>query len=162
MTTTNKPLVFHIEKNDINPFTGKDFIAFLQAAFEKATGEKMPTSYSIKELEPLFVNDEYGKVFWTKQVAIHVLVLRLKEDYGIELHDYQKFDKNLLVVVIEDLELFKLGVRRLLDNLIDPDRKYLLYRIFIKSRMTMTFEEKLEYYKNKTAEEIARKKSSKK
>ncbi|HEM3649342.1 TPA: hypothetical protein U1C40_002019 [Streptococcus suis] len=94
----------------------------------------------------------YGteKEFWTKQVAVHVLVLRLKEDYGIELHDYQKFGKNSLIIVIEDLELFELGVTRLLDDLIDPNRKYLLYRIFIKSRMTMTFEERLEAARKKS------------
>lgn len=150
MTETKKPLVYSINKNDANPLTGKALIVFLQVALEETTGEIVPTAYSIKELEPLFLNDEHGKEFWTKPLAIHVLELRLKEDYGIEIHDYQKFGKNLLVLVIEDLELFELGMTRLLDDLIDPNRKYLLYRIFIKSRLTMTFEERLEAAKKKS------------
>ena len=48
-------------------------------------------------------------------------------------------------------------VINLFHNLLDPDKKYLIYRDFIKTYLNMTPIEKIEFFKKKTVEEIAAK-----
>ncbi|HEN7405676.1 hypothetical protein IR123_01990 [Streptococcus sp. 19428wC2_LYSM12] len=160
MTNKNKPLVYSISQP--TSFSGKDLIGFLQIAHKEATGEFISSSWPLSIIEPSFLEDESGNDFWTKELALHILEYRLKEDYDIKFHEYQKDGENLLVLVIEDLKLFKSGLVRLLDDLLNPNKKYLLYRMFIKTYRTMSVQEKLEYHQKKMREEIARKKSSKK
>lgn len=136
MTNTKKPLVYSIPQP--TSFSGKDLIGFLQIAHKEATGEFISSSWPLSIIEPSFLEDESGDDFWTKELALHILEYRLKEDYDIKFHEYQKDEKNLLVLVIEDLKLFKSGLVRLLDDLLNPNKKYLLYRMFIKTYRTMS------------------------
>ncbi|MCW1063396.1 hypothetical protein OJ587_12210, partial [Streptococcus anginosus] len=80
---------------------------------------------------------------------------RLKDNYNIRFIQ-EKLD---LYIIIEDLEAFRLGCSQLVEDLVNPNKKYLLYRDFIKTYRNMLPHEKIEFFKKKTAEEIARKKA---
>lgn len=156
MNKINQPLVYKIEQPE--PFSGRALVGFLQIAHKEATGEFLSLAWPLSVIEPLILEDEQGQEFWTKDLSINVLEIRLKNNYNIRFLR-KDFD---LYIIIEDLKAFRLGFSQLVEDLVNPNKKYLIYHDFIKTIRNMLPEEKLEYYKKKTAEEIARKKSSEK
>ena len=80
--------------------------------------------------------------------------MRLKDNYDIHLIQKSPY----ILLVIEDIDSFKTGVIKLFNDLLDPDKKYLIYRDFIKTYRNMTPIEKIDFFKKKTVEGIAAKK----
>ena len=60
-----------------------------------------------------------------------------------------------ILLVVEDIDTSKTGIINLFHDLLDPDKKYLIYRDFIKTYRNMTPIEKIEFFKKKNVEEIA-------
>ncbi len=160
MTNEKRPLVYRLKQP--TPFSGKELIKLLQTALYEATGEVLRSAYPLDVIEPLFIADEQGQEFWSKDLSINVLEIRLKDNYNIRFHRKDRERISNLFIIIEDIESFKTGFSRLVEDLTDPDKKYLIYHDFIKTYRNMLPYEKIEFFKKKTAEEIARKKSSKK
>ncbi|MGT2935441.1 hypothetical protein ACVR0P_06195 [Streptococcus castoreus] len=156
MTNTNKPFVYKIPQP--SPFSGKELIGFLQVAHRAATGEFLVAAYPLDMIEPLILEDEQGQEFWTKDLSINVLEIRLKDNYNIR---FLRKDSDLYII-IEDLGAFKVGFNKLVEDLTNPDKKYLIFHDFIKTYRNMLPHEKIEFHQKKMREEIARKKSSKK
>lgn len=156
MTNTNKPLVYKIPQP--SPFSGKELIGFLQVAHKAATGDYLASAYPFNIIESLILEDEQGQEFWTKDLSINVLEIHLKDNYNIR---FLRKDSDLYII-IEDLDTFKVGFNKLVEDLTNPDKKYLIYHDFIKTYRNMLPHEKIEFYQKKMREEIARKKSSKK
>lgn len=80
--------------------------------------------------------------------------IRLKDNYNIHLIQKSPY----ILLVIEDIDTFKTGVINPFNDLLDPDKKYLIYRDFIKTYRNMTPIEKIEFCKKRTVEKIADKK----
>lgn len=156
MTNKNKPFVYKIPQP--TPFSGKELIGFLQVAHKAATGDYLASAYSFNIIESLILEDEQGQEFWTKDLSINVLEIRLKNNYNIRFLR-KDFD---LYIIIEDLDTFKVGFNELVEDLTNPDKKYLIFHDFIKTYRNMLPHEKIEFHQKKMREEIARKKSSKK
>ena len=156
MTNTNEPLVYKILQP--TPFSGKELIGFLQIIHKKTTGEYLSSAWPLSIIETSILEDEQGQEFWTKDLSINVLEIRLKDNYNIRFIQ-EKLD---LYIIIEDLEAFRLGCSQLVEDLVNPNKKYLVYRDFIKTYRNMLPHEKIEFHQKKIREEIARKKSSKK
>lgn len=156
MTNTNKPLVYKISQPI--PFSGKELIGFLQIVHKKTTGEYLSSAWPLSIIETSILEDEQGQEFWTKDLSINVLEIRLKDNYNIRFIQ-EKLD---LYIIIEDLEAFRLGCSQLVEDLVNPNKKYLVYRDFIRAYRNMLPHEKIEFHQKKIREEIARKKSSKK
>lgn len=152
MTNTNKPLVYKIPQPIL--FSGKHLIGFLQFVHKEATGEYLSSAWPLS----IILEDEQGHEFWTKDLSINVLEIRLKDNYNICFRRI----KSDLYIIIENLEVFKLGYSQLVEDLVNPNKKYLIYRDFIKTYRNMLLHEKIEFHQKKMREEIARKKSSKK
>ena len=152
MNKMNKPLIYKIKQPDT--FSGKTLLVFLQLAFKEITGNYLTSAYPFSIIKPYFISDEQGETFWSNALAINVLEIRLKDNYNIQLIQKSPY----IFLVIEDIDSFKTGVIKLINDLLDPDKKYLIYRDFIKTYHNMTPIEKIEFFKKKTAEEIARKK----
>ena len=145
-------MIYKIKQPDT--FSGKTLLVFLQLAFKEITGNYLTSAYPLSIIEPYFISDEQGETFWSNALAINVLEIRLKDNYNIQLIQKSPY----IFLVIEDIDSFKTGVIKLINDLLDPDKKYLIYRDFIKTYHNMTPIEKIEFFKKKTAEEIARKK----
>ena len=156
MTNTNKPLVYKISQP--TPFSGKELIGFLQIVHKETTGEDLLPACPLSIIETSILEDEQGQEFWTKDLSINVLEIRLKDNYNIRFIQ-EKLD---LYIIIEDLEAFRLGCSQLVEDLVNPNKKYLVYRDFIRDYRNMLPHEKIEFHQKKIREEIARKKSSKK
>lgn len=156
MTNTNKLLVYKISQP--TPFSGKELIGFLQIVHKKTTGEYLSSAWPLSIIETSILEDEQGQEFWTKDLSINVLEIRLKDNYNIRFIQ-EKLD---LYIIIEDLEAFRLGCSQLVEDLVNPNKKYLVYRDFIRAYRNMLPHEKIEFHQKKIREEIARKKSSKK
>ncbi|MDK8091549.1 hypothetical protein QP686_06810 [Streptococcus intermedius] len=156
MTNTNEPLVYKISRP--TPFSGKELIGFLQIVHKKTTGGYLSSAWPLSIIETSILEDEQGQEFWTKDLSINVLEIRLKDNYNIRFIQ-EKLD---LYIIIEDLEAFRLGCSQLVEDLVNPNKKYLVYRDFIKTYRNMLPHEKIEFHQKKIREEIARKKSSKK
>ena len=156
MTNTNTPLVYKISQP--TPFSGKELIGFLQIVHKKTTGEYLSSAWPLSIIETSILEDEQGQEFWTKDLSINVLEIRLKDNYNIRFIQ-EKLD---LYIIIEDLEAFRLGCSQLVEDLVNPNKKYLVYRDFIRAYRNMLPHEKIEFHQKKIREEIARKKSSKK
>ena len=151
MNNINKPLVHKIKHPDT--FSGKTLLAFLQSVFKEITGNYLTSAHPLSIIEPYFNSDEQGESFWLNALAINVLEIRLKDNYNIHLIQKSPY----ILLVIEDIDTFKTGVINLFNDLLDPDKKYLIYRDFIKTYRNMTSIEKIEFFKKKTVEEIAAK-----
>ena len=156
MNKINQPVVYKIEQSE--PFSGRALISFLEIAHKEATGEFLSLAWPLSVIEPFILEDEQGNEFWTKDLSTNVLEIRLKDNYNIRF--LRK--KSNLYIIIEDLKAFRQGFSQLVEDLVNPNKKYLLYRDFIKTYRNMLPHEKIEFFKKKTAEEIARKKASKK
>lgn len=152
MNNINKPLVHKIKQP--GTFSGKILLGFLQSAFKEITENYIPSAYPLSIIEAYFTSDEQGELFWSNALAINVLEIRLKDNYNIHLIQKSPY----ILLVIEDIDSFKTGVIKLFNDLLDPDKKYLIYRDFIKTYRNMTPIEKIEFFKKKTVEEIAAKK----
>ena len=152
MNNINKPLVHKIKQP--GTFSGKILLGFLQSVFKEITGNYIPSAYPLSIIEPYFTSDEQGESFWSNALAINVLEIRLKYNYNIHLIQKSPY----ILLVIEDIDSFKTGVIKLFNDLLDPEKKYLIYRDFIKTYRNMTPVEKIDFFKKKTVEGIAAKK----
>ena len=156
MSNTNKPLVYKIPQP--TPFSGKHLIGFFQIVHKEATGEYLSSAWPLSIIEPSILEDDQGQENWSKDLSINVLEIRLKDNYNIR---FLRKDSDLYII-IEDLDTFKVGFNKLVEDLTNPDKKYLIYHDFIKTYRNMLPHEKIEFHQKKMREEIARKKSSKK
>lgn len=143
MNNINKPLVHKIKQPDT--FSGKTLLGFLQSVFKEITGNYLTSAYPLSIIEPYFTSDEQGESFWSNALAINVLEIRLKDNYNIHLIQKSPY----ILLVIEDIDSFKTGVIKLFNDLLDPDKKYLIYRDFIKTYRNMTPIEKIEFSKRR-------------
>ncbi|KAA9323582.1 hypothetical protein SABVI_1692 [Streptococcus anginosus] len=138
----------------ISPRYYPEDISYLNLRYNDKDLPALPLSI----IETSILEDEQGQEFWTKDLFINVLEIRLKDNYNIRFIQ-EKLD---LYIIIEDLEAFRLGCSQLVEDLVNPNKKYLVYRDFIRAYRNMLPHEKIEFHQKKIREEIARKNSSKK
>lgn len=156
MTDRNRPRLFEMKLPA--SFTGKTLISLLGYVYKEMMEESLFGSDSFSVIEQLFLDDEQGSIFWTQDLAINVLEIDFKANYGIHLFRDNRENPKILYMGIKNPEIFKGSCRQLLEDLLDPNKKYLMYRRFVKRVHNMDFHEKLAYYENQVKERIALKK----
>ncbi|MDK7096112.1 hypothetical protein QP376_10515, partial [Streptococcus agalactiae] len=77
-----------------------ELIGFLQIVHKETTGEDLLPALPLSIIETSILEDEQGQEFWTKDLSINVLEIRLKDNYNIRFIQ-EKLD---LYIIIEDLE----------------------------------------------------------